>query len=130
MRFDVHVFDERGRRFPGSHTGKFMHHVIDALFHRHFSVEQNLFSSHGLERWVWRAIETRCSENRNHEIAAHAAWRFGNPPSRFAAHYSETIVPTFFPSTMSVKLLGLFMSKTTIGILLSMHRLNAVESIT
>ena len=31
---------------------------------------------------------------------------------------------------MSLKLLGLFMSKTTIGILLSMQRLKAVESIT
>src|ERR1700730_6171057 len=44
--------------------------------------------------------------------------------------YSETTVPIFFPSTMSVKLLGVFMSNTTIGIRLSMQRLNAVESIT
>ena len=39
-------------------------------------------------------------------------------------------MPTFFPSTTSRMLVGLFMSKTMIGILLSMQRLKAVESIT
>ena len=75
---------------------------------------------------MWRAIETRCGQNRNHEIADGPRSGASSCPAR----YSATIVPTFFPSTMSVKLLGLFMSKTTIGILLSMQRLNAVESIT
>ena len=56
------------------------------------------------------------------------------PQARCLCHegaiYSETMVPIFFPKTMSVKLLGVFISNTTIGIRLSMQRLNAVESMT
>src|ERR1700739_532625 len=48
----------------------------------------------------------------------------------FVSDSSQTSVPTFRPSTASRKIPGLYMSNTTIGILLSMQRLNAVESIT
>src|SRR5215510_4763564 len=76
-----------------------MHHVVDALFHRHFGLQKNV-------------------------IPAHAAEFLLDGSS------SQTSVPTFRPSTASRILVGLFMSKTTMGILLSMHRLNAVESMT
>src|SRR5207249_10254286 len=72
--------------------------VIDAFFHRHLGFRKNV-------------------------VSAHVAWIFTSD-----ATSSQTSVPTLRPSTASRMLPGLSMSKTTMGILLSMQRLHAVES--
>src|SRR5262245_12469766 len=74
-----------------------MHHIIDALLHRHLGLQKNVFSAHGRKFY-------------------------------FVGCSSQSSVPSFRPSTASRNTPGLYVSRTTMWILLSMHRLNAVES--
>src|SRR5437867_12992000 len=44
---NIDVFDQPGRRLASTHCGKFMHHVVDALLHRHLDRKSTrLNSSH------------------------------------------------------------------------------------
>jgi hypothetical protein len=77
-----------------------------------------------------KAIVLHVTKQQQTRLQA-AVVNFGDlPRPKRTPDYMQTTVPTFSPWTTRLRLLGANKSKTTMGILLSMHREKAVESIT
>lgn len=95
------VFNESGRSLPRSNSGKFFDNDLFAFLHFLFCIEQNIIHRHKRDKDGFKVC---------------------------CLIYEVTKVPTFWPAITFFRLCGLKISKTIMGISLSMHKENAVES--
>jgi len=68
---DFTLVNQTGRSFAGADGGKFVDHVIDALFHRHLGLQKNVISVHVAGFLLrWKLIANQCPDfSPKHGIA-------------------------------------------------------------
>ena len=120
--------DKSANFAPSKVCRNFFSEVSRRTFSRRTSTPRMVFP-HSNGRKCLARISTSGSSGMN-DCSGVSAERRKNKFRLSAESRYETSVPTFSPMTTRRRLCGLLKSKTMIGILLSMHSENAVESIT
>ena len=112
---DIDIVEKRGAGFSGANSGHLVRDKVCRFFHRIFGFEQKGFgsmsSSGVLVLFAYLILIWHLSKST-------------------LLPQAQTTVPTFSPMSALWMLPGTIMSKTTIGIPLSWHRVKAVPSMT